>query len=289
MANITEAQVQQYKANVIHLYQQMESKLRGTTRYETLKGEAHFFERLAPSEMEERTTQHGDTPLGEGDWSRRKVTLRDFEWARLVDNQDKIRLLVSPESEYAINAAKAMNRNYDRIVIEAFTADAFAGKAGQTPVTFASEALFDLDISAAIADSDDVRTVKAAFDNAEIPEEDRYALVTPDFILQLLADTKVISSDFNTVKALADGKLNTTWMSFKWIVSTLCPLAAGGDRFCLFWHKDAMGAVTGAEPNVRMSERDDKSYAVQVYASRTMGATRIQPGVGRLQVKAGIA
>ncbi len=288
MAIISEANVQQYKANVIHLYQQAESKLRGTTRYETLVGEAHYFERLAASEMVERVTRNGDTPVEDADHSRRKVTLRDFEWARLVDQVEKIRLLISPESEYAVNAAKAMARNYDRVVIESLTADAFAGKTGQTAVTFASEKLFDLDISVAAADSDDIRTVKAAFDNAEIPEEDRYALVTPDFIQQLLADTKVSSSDFNTIKALAAGSLPGTWMSFKWIMSTLCPDAAGGDRFCLFWHKDAVGAVTGAEPNVRMSERDDKSYSVQVYASRTMGSTRIQNGVGRLQVKAGI-
>ena len=285
---ITQAFVQQYKANVIMLYQQKDSKLRGTVREEPLTGEAHYFERLGPTEMVERLVRHQDTQYVDSQHSRRKVGIRDFTWADLVDKQDKIRLLIDPQSEYAQNAARAMHRNYDRLVIEAFTADAASGPSGATAVTFASEALFDLDVSAAAIDSDDIRTVKAAFDNADIDEDDRYALVTPDTIQQLLADTKVISSDFNTLKALQAGGLGEgTWMGFKWKVSTLCPSAAGGDRYIFFWHRSAMGIAVGADPMVRIDELPTKDYSVQVYACRTMGATRVQAGVGRLQVKAG--
>jgi capsid protein len=286
---ITQAFVQQFKGNVVMLYQQRDSKLAGTVREEGITGDAHYFERLGPTEMVEKLVRHADTQYVDSQHSRRKLTIRDFEWADLVDKQDKIRLLISPESEYAQNAANAMRRNYDRLVIEAFTADAASGPAGATAVTFTSEALFDTDISAAAADSDDIRAAKAAFDNADIDEDDRYALVTPDTIQQLLADTKVISSDFNTLKALAAGGLgDQTWMGFKWKVSTLCPTVAGDtDRYIFFWHKSAMGIAVGAEPTVRIDELPTKSYAVQVYASRTMGATRVQGGVGRFRVKVG--
>jgi hypothetical protein len=285
---ITSAMVQQFKGNVITLFQQGEAKLRGTVRQEPLVGEAHYFERLAPTEAVEKTTRHGDTPLIESEHSRRKLTLRDFEWADLVDQQDKIRLLINPESEYAQNAAKAMNRRYDRLVIEAFTADSLSGKSGATAVTFATEKLFDTDISAAAMDSDDVITAKAAFDNADIPESDRYALVHPGAMLAMLSDTKIISSDYNTIKALAQGGLKgAPWMGFNWIVSTLVPTVAGDtDRYIFFWHKESMGIAVPAEPTTEISRRDDKSYATQVYVAMTMGATRIQAGVGRFRVAA---
>src|SRR5262245_28482815 len=113
---ITQAFVQQFRGNVIMLYQQLDSKLRGTVREESITGEAFYFERLGPTEMVERLSRHADTPQVDSVHTRRKVTIRDFEWADLVDKQDKIRLLISPESEYAQNAASAARRNYDRLV-----------------------------------------------------------------------------------------------------------------------------------------------------------------------------
>ena len=49
MANsITEARVQQYKANITMLYQQKMSKLRKIGRVEYVVGKQAFFERRAP-------------------------------------------------------------------------------------------------------------------------------------------------------------------------------------------------------------------------------------------------
>jgi len=44
----------------------------------------------------------------------------------------------------------------------------------------------------------------------------------------------------------------------------------------LFYAKTGMLLATGAEPQVRISERDDKNYSTQVFASMTIGATRMQ-------------
>jgi len=46
-----------------------------------------------------------------------------------------------------------------------------------------------------------------------------------------------------------------------------------------------MGVAMGMDLNTKISERSDKSYAVQVYVAGTFGATRIQEeGVYELQV-----
>lgn len=283
---ITEWFVQQYKANVISLYQQRGSKLRGKVREEALTGKQHFFERLGATAAVKRTTRHSDTPIVDSPHSRRMVTLVDYEWADLVDQQDKIRMLVDPSSEYAQNAAAALGRAYDDEVIAAFDADAKAGETGSETVTFANDNAGDLDFTAAALTLANIIAVKQKLDDLDIPEDGRYLLVTPSAIAQLLKQSSapnVSSADYNSVKALVRGEINS-FLGFEWITSTRLPKLAGNQRNCFAWHRDSMGVAMGKDIMVRISERIDKSYAVQVYACGTFGATRIQNGVVRFKI-----
>lgn len=282
---VDQARVLQFKANVTHLYQQAGSNLRGLIREETLNGKAHFFERLAAEAAVKKTTRHSDTVLLDPQHSRRMVVPVDYVWNALVDQQDKIRLLINPNSEYAIAAANALKRAFDDEVIAAFSADAKGGEDGSTAVTFASETISDTDPSAAAVTTPNILTVKKAFDNADIPKENRVFVVKPSVITQLLAASAApiaSSSDYNSIKALVNGELDT-WVGFKWVTSTRLPLAAGTDYYNFAFHRDSMGIAIGADIMARLTERADKDYAVQSYASMTMGATRIQPGVARLR------
>jgi hypothetical protein len=283
---VDQARVLQFKANVTHLYQQAGSNLRGLVREETINGKAHFFERLAAETAVLKSTRHADTVLMDPQHSRRMVVPADYVWNALVDQQDKIRLLISVNSEYAIAAANALKRAYDDVVIAAFSADAAAGESGATAVTFASETASDTDPSAAAVTTANILTVKKAFDGLDVPKQDRVFVVKPSVITQLLAASTApiaSSSDYNSIKALVQGELDT-WVGFKWVTSTRMPLAAGTDYYNFAFQKDSMGVVVGQDIMARLSERPDKDYAVQSYASMTIGATRIQgSGVARLR------
>ena len=98
---ITTAFVEQYKSNVFHLAQQKGSKLRDAVRTESIVGKSHFFERIGSTAAVKRTSRHADTPRVDTPHSRRKVTMDDYDWADLIDDTDKVRLLISPQSEYA--------------------------------------------------------------------------------------------------------------------------------------------------------------------------------------------
>lgn len=292
--SVDQARVLQFKANVLHLYQQKGSKLRGKTREESLVGKAHFFERLAKTAAVLKSTRHADTVLLDPQHTRRMVVTGDYVWNALVDQQDKIRLLIDPNSEYAQSAAAAMQRAYDDAVIAAFTADAAAGETGATAVTFASDwsetrssSQGDYDVSAAAIDTPDVMTVKKALDVQEVESEGRYWIAPPAVFSQLLsASTAPIaaSSDYNTIKALVRGELNT-WVGFEWIMSNRLPVAASTDYYTFAWQKNAMAVAVGKDIQARLSERADKDYAIQSYACMSMGATRVQgEGVVRIRV-----
>lgn len=135
---ITTAFVEQYKSNVFHLAQQKGSRLRDAVRTETVTGKAHFFERIGATAAQKRTSRHGDTPRMDTPHSRRKVSLDDYDWADLIDQEDKVRLLISPQSEYALAGAWAMGRAMDDAVISAATGTAYGGVAGGTSVSLPS-------------------------------------------------------------------------------------------------------------------------------------------------------
>ena len=52
----------------------------------------------------------------------------DYEYADLIDNQDKIRTLIDPTSSYALAAAYAIGRAMDDEIISAVSGTAFTGE-----------------------------------------------------------------------------------------------------------------------------------------------------------------
>jgi len=296
--SVDQARVLQYRANVTHHFQQIGAKLRGKTREESLTGKAHFWERLAPQAATLKSTRHGDTILLDPQHTRRMAVPQDYVWNALVDQQDKIRLLIDPNSEYAILASRALQLAYDDAVIAAFTADAATGESGGTAVTFANDfngtrtsTNGDWDVSAAAITTPDVMKVKKDMDENEVDPDGRYWAAVPAVFSQLLSASTLpiaASSDYNSIKALVNGELNT-WCGFEWIMSNRLPVAASTDYYTFAWQKNAMGVVIGKDITARLSERADKDYAVQTYASMTMGATRIQgEGVIRIRVDAAL-
>lgn len=284
------SRVLQFKGNVLHLYQQNQAKLKGLVREESLTGKAHFFERLGKTAAVKKTTRHSDTPLVNSQHTRRMVTTVPYEWADLVDKEDKRKILFTPESEYAINGASALARAYDYEVVYAFDSAAKSGEDGSTSVAFTDEDLRDEDESGAAVTTPIIMEYKLAFDQADIPVEDRVVVSGSALVAQLLAGSTAplaSSFDYNSVKALVGGTMDQ-WLGFKWVFindADIMPLISGdsNDKYAYFFHKNAMGIAVSADMETRVTERADKSYALQVYLSQEMGATRIQAGVARIR------
>jgi hypothetical protein len=90
----------------------------------------------------------------------------------------------------------------------------------------------------------------------------------------LLGTTEVTSSDFNTVKALAQGDINS-FMGFNFCVSNRLAIATS-KRKCIAYVQDGVALAVGKDSTARIDERSDKGYATQVYYSAAFGATRME-------------
>jgi hypothetical protein len=275
---ITTAFVQQYSSNVQMLSQQMGSVLRGVVDVESVTGKNAFFDQVGKTTAVVRSSRHADTPQIDTPHSRRRVTLADYEWADLIDNADKVRLLIDPTSSYAKAAAAAMGRAMDDVIIAALGGTSYTGETGSTSVTLPAG---QKPYSASQSDGLTVAKLlnaKKILDLADVdPSLPRFIVCGPTQISDLLNTTEVKSSDYNTVKALAMGQLDS-FLGFKFIVTNRLKFDATNtdDRLAYAFTSDAIKLAIGQDVIARIDERADKSYSTQVYYAMSIGATRME-------------
>ena len=275
---ITTAFVQQYGSNVQMLSQQMGSRLREAVDVESITGKNAYFEQVGSVAAQVRTSRHASTPQIDTPHSRRRVSLADYEWADLIDDADKVRMLIDPTSSYAKAAAAAMGRSTDDVIITALGGTAYSGETGGTSVALPSTQKF------ATSNQSDGLTIaklldaKKKMDLADVdPSIARYVVCGATQISDLLNTTEVKNSDYNTVKALAMGQVDS-FLGFKFIMSNRLSFDASNtdDRLVFAFTKDAIKLAIGKDVTARISERDDKSYSTQVYYCMSIGATRME-------------
>jgi hypothetical protein len=314
---ITEAFVKQFSSNVFHLSQQKGSRLRMAVRNESQVGKSAFYDRIGQVEAQLRTTRHGDTPRMDTPHDRRRVDLFDYEWADLIDDQDKIRMLMDPTSMYAQAAAWSLGRAMDRRIIRALggTAVTQEDENGQASLEVidgtsqkfvvtdgTSDTLRQLTVRA-------LRKIKKKLDEQEVdPSIKRYMVVNASMLESLLAFEETTSSDYNSIKALVQGDINT-FMGFEFIRTELLPTAdeaelyiteagandvgrgyaddgeisdadaskiPGSARVGFAWAQDGCLLATGQDITGEIARRADKSFATQVYAKMSIGAVRME-------------
>ncbi len=273
---ITTAYVNQYQNTMRLLCQQLDSRLDGTTVPPVkMEGEYLYWERLGTTEAIELTTRHGDTPNVEPDHTRRRSTATPYVWATLLDRMDAARMLVDPKGPYQQAAKAAMNRRKDRLILAALGGTAYGGKTGTTSIALpAAQKVAHGSVGMTIAK---LLSAKQLLDEAEAPT-DRYFVCPSESIIDLLGTVEVTSADYNTVRALANGQIDT-FLGFKFIQTELVYLENSSTTttwYCYAFCKGAVGFGNIADIRVELTERADKNYSWQPYVSMDMGSTRVE-------------
>jgi hypothetical protein len=266
--------VEQYQNTIRILCQQKNSRLEGTTIPPIqVTGNTLYWERMGATEAVELVTRHDDTPNIEVDHSRRKQTATPRVWATLLDTTDQVRMLVDPKNYYNTIARMAFNRAKDSVIIAALGGSAWAGQTGTTEVVL--PAAQKIAVGGTGLTLTKLLTAKEMLDEAEVDEEmPRFMVCSAHQITNLLETTEVKSADFNTVRALVEGKIDT-FMGFKFIRTQLLDLTAT-TRSCYAYAKGAIGFGTLSDIESKIDQRSDKNYAWQVWGKMDVGATRIE-------------
>ena len=275
-SQITTAFVEQYSANIQMLSQQMGSLLRDAVRNESVVGKDAYFDQIGKVTAILKTSRHSDTPQIDTPHSRRRVSLADYEFADLIDQQDKVRLLIDPTSSYAKAAAYAMGRAMDDVIIAAALGSANTGVSGGTAVALPAGNIVAAALGGTGMNIEKLASAKQILDAGDVdPSIKRHIIVSPQEIADLLNNTTVTSSDFNTIKALVHGEIDS-FMGFKFHVSNRLVDNGAANTQCIAFAEDGILLGVGKDVTARIDERSDKSYATQVYYCQTIGATRME-------------
>jgi hypothetical protein len=277
MGAITTAMVKQFSSNVAHLAQQKGSRLRNAVRVETgVVGEEAYYDQIGSTTAIQRTTRNADTPLIEADYQRRRVTIYDYEWATLVDKQDKRKLKITdPSSDHAVSAAWALGRAIDDAILDNATGTAYTGKAGGTSTSLPSGQ--KIGSASTTLTLEKLREAKKILDDNDVdPDEERFIAINATNLYNMLGISQLTSADYNNVKALVNGEVDT-FLGFKFIMTNRLNTGTNSDeKAAVAWAKNGILLAVQDEISARIEDRSDKSYSTQIYLSMGIGATRME-------------
>ena len=266
-------------------FQQMGSRLRPFVTERPQTAERKAYDRIGTVTVAEKTTRHAPTTLTDADHTRVSCFISDWRPEALAfDDEDKLRMeLNDPRMEYAQTQAMALGRKLDEVIIAAATGTTYTGKNGTTAETY-DATTYGVAVNAVQPGDVAVNSnltiekliqAKSLFGRQEsvMDGEPLVCVVSQRQLDALLRKTETTSADFNTVRALASGTLDT-FMGFKFIRTELLTYSSTNVRRCLAFPKSAIILGMAESLKSRIDERSDLNYTWQVWTQGTFGAVR---------------
>ena len=232
--SISNAFVTLFDTEVKQAYQG-DAVLRNTVRLRTgVTASTHKFPKIGAGVAQVRVPQSDVTPLNVT-YSQATVTLTDYIAAEYSDIFNQAKVNFDERQELVQVVAKAIGRRSDQMIIDALA----ASSTSLTVATSIGGAGTNLNMAK-------LREAARLLNTSNVPAEDRYMLIHASQLASLLSETSVTSSDFNTVKALVQGEIDT-FMGFKFNVigdrseGGLTGGGSGSTRKVYAYHKMAVG------------------------------------------------
>ena len=283
--NIASVYAVQYGTNISLLLQQKGSKLRGAVQTGSYMGKASevVTQYGATSARAVSTRYQPIVPVNTPN-NRRWVFPEDYDWADLIDNFDKLRLLADPQSAYSQNGLYAMGRAIDDVIISGIFGANKTGEAGGTTTNF-DTANQQVAVTYAAAGNvgltvDKLREARRILmeNEVDLDAEPAYCAISAEQHDDLLGQLQVTNADFNTdAPVLQDGKV-TRFLGINFIHTERLPVSSGTThRRCPVWVPSGVHLGTWNDIMSNVTQRRDlSSHPYQVYLMGTFGATRTE-------------
>jgi len=246
---ISNAFVQLFDAEVKQAYQ-ASRQLAGLVRERNnVEGSVVKFPKIGKGSATLRVPQADVTPMNVS-YSQVTCTLQDWNAAEYSDIFHQAKVNFDERRELVQVVSAAVGRRMDQLVIDALAASS-------SSLTVSND-IGGTDTGLNVAK---LRRAKALLDKQNVPTDGRCMLIHANSLESLLGETAAISADFNSVRALVAGEINT-FLGFRFI--TIGDRSEGGlaidgssDRVVYAFHKDAVGFAVG------MAMRSEINYVAE--------------------------
>lgn len=248
--NLSTAFVTLFDAEVKQAYQ-ASAVLRPAVRIRAgVEGSTYKFPKIGKGVAQVRIPQTDITPLNVT-YSQVTATLSDYIAAEYSDIFMQAKVNFDERRELVKVVSNAIGRRQDQLILDALTASS---------ATSVGNDIGGSDTNMNVAK---LRTAAQTLNANNVPMDNRHIIIHANSLASLLSETAVTSSDFNTVKALVQGEINT-FLGFTFHV--LGDRTEGGlikdgsnDRTCFAFHKDALGLAEGIAPKTEINYVPEKT------------------------------
>jgi hypothetical protein len=250
MSTLSPAFITLFDAEVKQAYQGRAQLVAAVRQRRGVEGSSVKFPKVGKGVATVRVPQSDVTPLNVA-FSQATVNLTDFNAAEYADIFNQAKVNFDERQELVQVVANAIGRRQDQIIL-----DALAGSSTGNVVN-ENEGGTDTGLNVA-----KLRAAKRLLDKNNVPMDNRHIIIHANSLASILGETSVTSADFNTVRALVSGELNT-FLGFTF--HTIGDRAEGGlpiadsERKLWAFHRDAVGYAEGIAPRTEINYIPEKT------------------------------
>jgi hypothetical protein len=248
---LSNAFVTLFDAEVKQAYQAKAQLIAAVRQRRGVEGSTAKFPKVGKGVATLRIPQTDVTPLNV-DFSQVTATMEDWNAAEYSDIFMQQKVNFDERQELVQVVANAIGRRQDQLVIDALTASSTSNTVSN-----------DIGGTDTNLNLDKLLTAKKLLDKGNVPPQDRHMVIHANSLASILAEQKLTSSDYASVKALVSGEINT-FLGFTFHVlgdRTEGGLAVDGslDRTVWAFHKDAVGYAEGMGPKTEINYVPEKT------------------------------
>jgi len=251
MSKTLSSVAQQEFDSLVHQVYQGKNKLDGCCKLRTgVVADRYKFRTMGKGVANQKASQADVTPM-DIQHNLVSATLENWNAPEYTDIFDQAEVNFDEKSELAASIAKALGRRKDQLLIDALDDGAVADTVG-TGIGGAGSGM----------NLEKILAAKEVLDDNEVDEDGRIFLLNAKSAGSLLATTEVTSADFNSVRALVQGQIDTfAGFQFKFIGTR----AEGGltvaanvyDGYA--YHRDALGMAVGLDMKTEINYIAEKT------------------------------
>jgi hypothetical protein len=250
MSTLSPAFITLFDAEVKQAYQAKAQLVGAVRQRRGVEGSTVKFPKVGKGVATVRVPQSDVTPLNVA-FSNVTATLQDWNAAEYADIFNQAKVNFDERQELVQVVANAIGRRQDQIILDALAASSTAN------VVTEDEGGTDSGLNVA-----KLRAAKKLLDKNNVPMDNRHIIIHANSLASILGETAVTSADFNTVRALVSGELNT-FLGFTF--HTIGDRAEGGlpiansERKLWAFHRDAVGYAEGIAPRTEINYIPEKT------------------------------
>ncbi len=271
-------------SDMIHVKaQQIKARLRPYVNVVPMKGDKFAYDGIGDIEAREVNGRIQPVVFQDIEHLRRKIRRRRFEVTLPIDASDIRGALLDPKGPYAAACVFAMERVFDRLVVEAMFADVWTGRDFENQVTATADGVITVNATAGLT-YDKLLEIKQNYIDGDVGNDmpEKFVLgIAGDEHTDLMSEVKLTSGDYTHQYAVEKGEIQNA-VGFDLIKfagkakKPILPVNGSNVRSC--FAASTRGIVVGvcSEPKLKIVERDDYVETTQVQLVTEIGAVRTE-------------